>query len=179
MNILKNTRCYLIGGMENFQNGDGWRREVSVKLNAVNIKTFDPYLKPFVNEIKEDKEARILLNQWMIDGEYDKVTRRMREVRRDDLRCVDLSDFFIAYIHPKIASWGSAEEIFWANRLKKPIFLVVEGGKHLTPLWLLGMIADKYFYNSLDEALEVILAIDNGTKEIDSERWRLLKPEYR
>jgi len=41
------------------------------------------------------------------------------------------------------------------------------------------MFPHKYIYNSLDEIVEMLYAIDNGDKKIDSERWRLLKKEYR
>ena len=177
-NILNKTKVYLIGAME-YENGEGWRNKVKETLNPLGITTFDPYHKPFVDFISEDEEARRMLKTWMVDSEFDKVAERMKDVRRDDLRLVDLSDFFIVYINPKIPSWGSAEEIYWANRLKKPIFLFVEGGKTKTPLWIMGTIPHKYIYNSLEEILDTLKKIDGGEKAIDSDRWRLLKEEYR
>ena len=178
MNVLKGTRLNTIGAME-YEDGQGWRNTVKSVLEPMSITVFDPYHKPFVNEIKEDKEARISLKEVMETGKYDSVAERMKAVRRDDLRLVDLSDFFIVYINPKIPSWGSAEEIYWANRLKKPIFLFVEGGKSKTPLWIMGTIPHKYIYSSLDEILATIKKIDSGEITIDSDRWRLLKEEYR
>lgn len=178
MNTLKGTRLYTIGSME-YEDGQGWRNTVKDNLSPLGITVFDPYHKPYVDEIKEDEEARVSLKNWMDNSEYEKVTERMKAVRRDDLRLVDLSDFFIVYINPKVPSWGSAEEVYWANRLKKPIFLFVEGGKNKTPLWIMGTIPHKYIYNSLDEILETIKKIDSGERIIDSDRWRLLKEEYR
>lgn len=178
MNMLNGTRLYTIGAME-YEDGQGWRNTVKTVLEPLGITVFDPYHKPFVNEIKEDQEARTSLKDWMDTGQWDKVAERMKDVRRDDLRLVDLSDFFIVYINPKIPSWGSAEEIYWGNRLKKPIFLFVEGGKSKTPLWIMGTIPHKYIYGSLDEILETIKKINSGEKSIDSDRWRLLKPEFR
>ena len=55
----------------------------------------------------------------------------------------------------------------------------MEGGKATTPLWMLGMLPHKYIYNSLDEVIEMLYAIDNGSKPIDSDRWRLLRKEFR
>lgn len=176
--MLNGTRLYTIGAME-YEDGQGWRNTVKTVLEPLGITVFDPYHKPFVNEIKEDQEARTSLKDWMDTGQWDKVAERMKDVRRDDLRLVDLSDFFIVYINPKIPSWGSAEEIYWGNRLKKPIFLFVEGGKSKTPLWIMGTIPHKYIYGSLDEILETIKKINSGEKSIDSDRWRLLKPEFR
>jgi len=178
MNILKDVRLYTIGAME-YEDGQGWRNTVKTVLKPLGITIFDPYHKPFCNEIKEDEEARQSLKDWMDTGQYDKVAERMKAVRRDDLRLVDLSDFFIAYINPKIPSWGSAEEIYWGNRLKKPIFLFVEGGKSKAPLWIMGTIPHKYIYDNLQEILDLIVKIDNGQRTIDSDRWRLLKPEFR
>ena len=55
----------------------------------------------------------------------------------------------------------------------------MEGGKAKTPLWMLGMLPHKYIYNSVDEILDMLYAIDSGSKPIDSDRWRLLRKEYR
>jgi nucleoside 2-deoxyribosyltransferase len=177
-NLLKGTRVYTIGSME-YEDGQGWRNEVKDALNPLGITVFDPYHKPFVNEIKEDNDARYTLKHWMETNDFEKVSARMKEVRRDDLRLVDISDFFIVYINPKIPSWGSAEEIYWANRLKKPIFLFVEGGKNKTPLWIMGTIPHKYIYNNLQEIIDLLISIDAGKKKLDSTRWRLLRPEFR
>ena len=37
----------------------------------------------------------------------------------------------------------------------------------------------KYIYNDLDEIINMLYAIDNGSKPIDSDRWRLLQKKYR
>ena len=103
----------------------------------------------------------------------------MKTVRSYDLNLVDRSDFIVAHLVPDVASWGSAEEIVTAVRMKKPIFISMEGGKSKTPLWMLGMLPHKFIYNNLDEVIEMLYAIDNRSKPIDSDRWRLLKKEYR
>ena len=119
------------------------------------------------------------MQELMNDGEYDEVTQRMKTVRAYDLNLVDRSDFIIAHLVPDVASWGSAEEITTAVRMKKPVFISMQGGKEKTPLWMLGMFPHKYIYNSLDEIIKMLYSIDSGTKKIDSDRWRLLKKEYR
>ena len=119
------------------------------------------------------------METWMKTKQYDRVTDKMKTVRAYDLNLVDRSDFIIAHLVPDVASWGSAEEIVTAVRMKKPIFISMEGGKAKTPLWMLGMLPHKYIYNSLDEVIEMLYAIDNEDKPIDSDRWRLLRKEYR
>jgi hypothetical protein len=103
----------------------------------------------------------------------------MKTVRAYDLNLVDRSDFIVAHLVPEVASWGSAEEIVTALREKKPVFVSMEGGKSKTPLWMLGMFPHKYIYNTVDEIIDMLFAIDCGNKPIDSDRWRLLQKEYR
>jgi nucleoside 2-deoxyribosyltransferase len=115
----------------------------------------------------------------MLDGKFNKVADRMREIRSFDLNLVDRSDFIVAHLIPDVASWGSAEELVTAIRMKKPVFLSIEGGKKKTPLWIMGMLPHKYIYNNVTEIVDKLKNIDSGKKAIDNERWRLLKKELR
>lgn len=150
-------------------------KEVTEKLEPLNITCFNPYEKPFIKDVEEDENSRIEMETWMKTKQYDRVTEKMRTVRSYDLNLVDRSDFIIAHLVPDVASWGSAEEIVTAVRMKKPIFISMEGGKSKAPLWMLGMLPHKFIYNSLDEVIEMLYAIDDGNKPIDSDRWRLLQ----
>lgn len=178
--VLDKTRVYLVGHME-YLPGQGrhWRNKVKESLSKLGIVCFDPYEKPFLCDVPEnddviqDRRSRLAL------GDFDSVASEMKQIRSYDLNLCDRSDFIFACINPSVASWGSAEEIVTANRMKKPIFLVVEGGKSKTPLWLMGTIPHKYIYDSVDEALAVIEGIHNGSVAIDSSRWRLLEKSYR
>ena len=162
-----------------YLSGRDWREEVTEKLAPLSITCFDPYKKPFVKDVEEDEASRIEMETWMKTKQYDRVSERMKTVRSYDLNLVDRSDFIIAHLVPDIASWGSAEELTTAISMKKPTFISMEGGKSKAPLWLLGMLPHKYIYNSLDEVTEMLYAIDNAIKPIDSDRWRLLRKEYR
>jgi hypothetical protein len=92
---------------------------------------------------------------------------------------VDRSDFIIAYINPKTPTFGTMEELVTAVKMKRPTFIAIAGSKKKTPLWLLGMFPHKYIYDSMDDILDMVIKIDSGEKEIDSDRWRLLKKEFR
>ena len=177
-NILNKTRCYLVGHME-YADGADWRRLVEEKVNKLGIITYNPYNKPFVKCVEEGDKFRSSLREKMDNEEYDEAQEKMRQIRIYDLNLVDRSDFIIAHIIPDVASWGSAEELVTAVRMKKPTFISVKGGKKKTPLWLLGMFPHKYFYDSIDSLLDMIYRINNGKKKIDSDRWRLLKEELR
>jgi hypothetical protein len=177
-NVLFRTRTYLVGHMQ-YANGRNWRDHVEEELGKLNIVTFNPYKKPFVKDVNEDEETRYSLEHCQKHGYFNDVAKRMSLVRSYDLNLVDRSDFIIAHILPEVASWGSAEELVTAVRMKKPIFISMEGGKHKTPLWIMGMLPHHYIYDSVEEVLDMVKQIDCGKKAIDSDRWRLLKKALR
>lgn len=162
-----------------YLNGRDWRDDVEKKLDALEVTCFNPYKKPFIKDVEEDEASRSEMETWMRTKQYDRVTDRMKTVRAYDLNLVDRSDFIVAHLVPDVASWGSAEEIVTAVRMKKPIFISMEGGKSKTPLWMLGMLPHKYIYNNINEIIDMLYAIDSGNKPIDSDRWRLLQKKYR
>lgn len=179
MGVLEKTKCYTIGPMEFTSDGRSWREAVKARLTPRNIRILDPWHHPFVNGFKDEGEAQERMKTLREQGNYDELAKTVKVIRSDDLRMCDLSDFFIFYLSVKVFTCGSFEEFFWANRIKKPIFLVVKEGKRCCPLWIFGTIPHKYIYDSLDEALNVIEDIDDGRKEIDSARWRLFNLELR
>jgi nucleoside 2-deoxyribosyltransferase len=178
MNLLEKTKVYLIGAMQ-YKNGQMWRSLLTKQLEELGIVCFDPYKKPFTVDVEESEKVAEELKDLIEQKNYDEVARRMRPVRIFDLSMVDRADFIIAYIDPSVHTAGTYEEFFWANRQKKPIFLIVEGGKSKCPWWLFGTIPHKYIYNNVDEAFEVIRQINSGEKPIDNDRWKLLRLEYR
>ena len=162
-----------------YSDGRNWRENVEKELESLNITVFNPYKKPFVKDVEEDEAARSRMADDMVNGYYNDVAERMSVVRSYDLNLVDRSDFIIAHLLPDVASWGSAEELVTAVRMKKPIFISMEGGKTKTPLWIMGMIPHNYIYDSIEEIMDMIKQIDSGEKKIDSDRWRLLRKELR
>ena len=125
MNLLSRTKTYLVGHMQ-YLSGRNWREEVTAKLEPLQITCFDPYKKPFVKDVEEDEASRIEMETWMKTKQYDRVAERMKIVRSYDLNLVDRSDFIIAHLVPDVASWGSAEEIVTAIRMKNPTFISMD-----------------------------------------------------
>lgn len=180
-NVLWRTRTYLIGNMENVKSSEGesWRDKITRELHKMGIIVFNPYHKPFEKDIEEGpKEVESNLRR-RTKGHFASLQRNMREIRIFDLNLVDRCDFLIACIKPTVASWGSAEEVVTGVRMKKPIFLVIEGGKKCCPLWIFGMFPHKYIYDSIDDVLKVLRRIDSGRKKLDNVRWKLLRREFR
>lgn len=177
-NLLKGTKAYLIGPMQ-YAEGRSWREDISGFLKEISVTVFDPYKKPFINAPEEDEETNKILQKKLRLGLYDKVAEHMRQVRAFDLSMVDKADFIICYLDPKVPTFGTMEELSWAVRMKKPIFMVVAGGKNNTPHWVMGMLPHKYIYNSFVDVKEVLADIHTERIKLDSDRWRLLKPELR
>lgn len=176
--MLNKTKTYLCGPIE-AGNGRSWREKITEDLKEIGVICYDPYNKPFEVDLDETEDLNALMKQWRAQGDYDKVTSKMKDIRSFDLALVDKADFIIAYFDPSQMTCGTWEEVFWANRQKKPIFFVVKGGKKACPLWMFGTIPHKYIYESFEEVLSVLKDIDSGKILIDSKRWRLLKESFR
>lgn len=162
-----------------FYDGSNIRNYFIDNLKERGIKIFDHYNNPFVNEyIKEDKNTANIIKQLVANEDWESL-ENYRKIRTYDLALIDKSDFIIMHYVPNVSICGSWEEFFWANRLKKPIFFIADHGKKKVPNWIFWTIPHRYIYNSREEVLNMLLNIDSGVIPIDSDRWKLLKPEYR
>jgi hypothetical protein len=85
----------------------------------------------------------------------------------------DIADFLVVYVDKSIPMCGTWEELFNANRQKKPILVFIEGGAKEASLWLHGTIHYKYIFENLGEVKSFIAAIDDGIVQMDG-RWQLL-----
>ena len=162
-----------------FENGKIWRDHVTNQLRQeFNITVFDPYYRPFINDLKEDDAARneMLLN--VKANKLDIVHKKMRYIRASDLRICDICDFAIVRLNPETPSWGSVEELVTLNRAKKPIFIFVEGGRTKTPLWVIGMINPKYIFSSFEDIMIHLRKINARKTGLDG-RWRILDGSFR
>lgn len=176
---LNRTKCYLAGNIENSNAPNYWRDVVKKELQETGIVFFDPLQKPFVDSVNEDKEHMAKLSRLRAEGGFDELSKVMRKIRVEDLSLVDRADFLIASISAKTASWGTAEEVFWANRMKKPIFLVVAEGKRACPFWIFGTLPHEQIYESVEEVIADIKKLDSGEKQIDLSHWKIFREEYR
>ena len=174
--LLHRTKCYLAGNIENSNAPSSWRDQVKTELRETGILFFDPLKKPFLDSVNENKEHIARMVKLREEGRFDELARIMRKIRVEDLSLVDRADFLIASISARTASWGTAEEVFWANRMKKPIFLVVaegrrSGAQRLEDLDLHRRVGDVI--------LAEIKQIDAGEKKIDLTRWKIFREEFR
>ena len=177
--LLNRTKCYLSGTIENSSAAHYWRDSVKTQLQDTGIIFFDPLKKPFLDSVNEDKEHIARLAKLRAEGGFKELSSVMRKIRVEDLSLVDRADFLIASISAKTASWGTAEEIYWANRMKKPIFLVVEEGRRACPFWIFGTLPDDQIYDNMEDVVGVIKKLDSGEKTMDLSRWKIFREEYR
>lgn len=171
---LYGSKCYVVGPME-FADGRAWREKLAKDLSKLGIVTLDPYNKPFRETFyKEDEKNQEKLIFLRKNGKFDRLCRMMKLIRYSDLRLCDLCDFAVVYILPNVPTFGSMEELSVLLRMKRPVFIVVEGGKKTCPLWLFGMLNHKYMFDSFNKVLAYIRRLNSGTISLNLKTWRLL-----
>lgn len=180
MGILYNTRCLTIGPMEKDRDGGlSLRKKVQDELSPRGIKCWNHYNAPIHCSLSEgDHEMFLKLKEFRENEQFEELAG-YRQIRHNDLALIDKCDFVICQLDMEVLSCGTWEELFWANRRKAPIFCYCVQGKKRIPLWMWWTLPVNYFYNGIDEILNTIKQIDSGKIEIDSDRWKLLKPENR
>jgi len=147
MNRLAYTRAYLCGAMDRVADaGVEWRRRLRQKHDDLNIVWLDPTDKPIDIGV-EDDESRARRREAKAHGRFDEVTREIYPIRRVDLRMVDISDWLAVNIDLDVHATGTYEEVFLANRQKKPILARVEQGKRNAPDWLFATIPHQLIFD--------------------------------
>jgi nucleoside 2-deoxyribosyltransferase len=171
MERLKNQRVYLAGAMDRVPDrGSTWRDNITPFLNELGIVVFNPISKPTDIGL-EDKDTHAIKTKLKEKARYDELTAIMKTIRSVDLRLVDISDFLIVNLDLNTHPCGTLEEIFWANRQKKPIIIHMVQGKNHTPDWLFGTIPHQMIFSTWDEIKSYLQHI-NTSENIDShKRW--------
>jgi hypothetical protein len=171
MNRLAYNRGYLGGAMDRATDGGvGWRRDLITSLRDLKIFWLDPTHKPIDIGV-EDLENKALRQRAKRQGRYNLVCKQMKQIRSVDLRMVDIADFLIVNIDLNIHVSGSYEELYWANRCKKPIILHVEQGKEQTPDWLLGTLPHEMIFSTWPEVKRYLNHIAHARNIDRLNRW--------
>lgn len=175
MDRLKNQRVYLAGAMDRVADrGNGWRDNITPFLQSLGVVVFNPIKKPTVIG-QEDETTHKIKIQLKSQENYDELSSIMKTIRSVDLRLVDISDFLIVNLDLDIHPCGTYEEIFWANRQKKPIIIHMVQGKKNAPDWLFGTIPHKMIFSSWEDIKDYLIYI-NSNNTIDSyNRWYFFK----
>ena len=169
MGKLKGSRCYLSGAMEMLQdNGEQWRADLTPFLQNLGVVVLDPCDKP-IDVAVEDHDRWVAERTYR---QYDKLAKEIRVLRCVDLRMVDVCDFVIVNLNNDIRTCGTWEEIFLANREKKPVIFHLTPGKRECPLWLFGTFPHQMMFDSWAEVKHYLCEVDMGmVPSVD--RWLL------
>ena len=171
MNRLKNQRVYLAGAMDRVADrGATWRDNITPFLESLGIIVFNPITKPTDIGL-EDQATHVLKTKLKSQKRYDELTSVMKPIRAVDLRLVDRSDFLVVNLDLDVHPCGTLEELFWANRLKRPILIHMVQGKQNAPDWLFGTIPHQMIFSNWDELKNYLFHI-NSSENIDThKRW--------
>lgn len=171
MNRLRGTRCYLSGAMDRAPDrGVQWREDIKPFLHDMGIITLDPCNKP-ICDFDEGPNFAKVRSEYLENEDYDKVAEMMKPVRAVDLRMTDVADFLIVNLDHDIFACGTMEEIFLANRQKKPILIhSVQGKKKISP-WMFGTIPHQMFFNSWTELVAYLHHINSDVNIDNLKRW--------
>lgn len=170
MSILFGTRTYLIGPMDRVKDGGvGWRRRLIPELNKLGVIVFDPTNKPTRGVGIEDDKNRERIKDLKEQGRFEDAAELVKPIRTMDLRMVDLSDFVIANLDMESHACGSYEEIFLANRQKKPILVHIEQGKENAAHWLFGALPHQHIFSTWDD---LVLYLNDVAYERDTRTYK-------
>jgi len=173
MKYLKGSRCYLCGAMDRApEQGKGWREMVTPVLDKFGVVVYNPCNKPI--EYDPEIEQVSYRKQLKAEGRHDELASKMHEIRSIDLRMCDVCDFITVYLTNKIPTCGSWEEIFLANRQKKPILLVYEEGINEIPDWMFGTLPIEHLFNSFEEWEEYLHLVNRTGYDLTG-RWKLFQ----
>lgn len=171
MNRLRNQRVYLAGAMDRVADrGNGWRDNITPFLESLGVIVFNPIKKPSSVGV-EDEDTHKLKTKLKKEQNYSELSLIMKSIRSVDLRLVDISDFLIVNLDLDVHPCGTYEEIFLANREKKPIIIHMVQGKENAPDWLFGTIPHMMIFSSWDQIKSYLNFIDTSENIDTYNRW--------
>lgn len=175
---------YLSGPMEFVaDHGVEWRRKFIQLLheNELKIDCIDPTNKPGGKDVKigENKEFQANLQK---SGNWESLKLYVKSYRRYDLRFVDISDFLVVVVDPRVPQWGTANEVYFAEMQHKPMFFVCDGGLKNLPRWLFDVIdldnpdtgRTCNVFETIEDVVYELVGIDNGLIPM-SDEWVLVR----
>lgn len=172
MRRLENQRVYLAGAMDRvLDRGSGWRDLITPFLEELGLIIFNPIKKPTIIG-QEDEATHKLKTKLKHEQSYNELSGLMKVIRSVDLRLVDISDFLIVNLDLDVHPCGTYEEIFLANRSKKPVIVHMEQGKNKAPDWLFGTIPHQMIFSTWDEVHKYLKYVDTSTDIEHFNRWR-------
>ncbi len=172
MNRLRNMRIYLAGCIDRVaDDGVVWRRQIRKSLKDHGILWLDPTDKP-TSVAAEDPETRRVRHQRKAAGDYKYVANEMKIIRATDLRLVDIADALIVNIDVDVHAAGTYEELYLANRQRKPVLVRTVQSVASTPDWLFGTLPYQHFFGDWDSLIKYLHHVDADPEIETYNRWK-------
>jgi hypothetical protein len=176
MGTLNKSRCYLSGAIDYAPDlGVGWRAELIEKAHAakLGVRFIDPCNKP-TGCTQEVEDGVRLVDKYRQEGRWEEMRQFVKGFRREDLRFTDIADFLIIKVDRNVHMCGSYDELFLAERQRKPIFCIIEGGIEELPTWLFGVFHLENIFTSVDECIDHLKVLDSTPLEDLDSCWVLI-----
>jgi len=183
MGLLQGSTVYLAGPIEKAKDSYSWREIITPALSNLGITIWNPLIKPnwFIKKCGEDttpesQSEHLKIFKECIDNtithSYDAVNALKINsiIRSTCLRLANSCDFMICYVNGRTV--GTFEELNCANNQGKPIIFLCENG--LDSCWRFVQFEKAIFKNSIDEVIDFLSKIDNGTIKVDNAQWIFL-----
>ena len=174
--VLFDACVYLSGPIQFARNfGVDWRKAFTQSVLSYNLplKIIDPCNKQD-KAFEEIGTWRQHLKEMKEKGDFDAVTKAMKKIRRWDLRAVDLSDFVVVYIDPKIPTMGTIDEIVVAERQRKPVLAICNCELKNVPEWLFTIVRHEEMFRTVAECVTYVASIHYGIHPAD-DRWVMIR----
>jgi hypothetical protein len=177
---------YLSGPMEFVaDHGVEWRRKFIKLVHDAGLKIdlIDPTDKPGGIDVKigENKAHQEMLQK---EGRWQELQDYVSSYRRYDLRFVDISDFLVVVVDPRVPQWGTANEVYVGEQQHKPMFFICDGGLAKLPRWLFDVVDLDDFngyhgkrcnvFSSVEEVVQRLVHLDNGVLPLNK-KWVLIR----
>lgn len=172
INKLSGLRTYLAGPIDSANDlGAGWRKDIGSFLINLGVSVYNPLEKPVsigLEDFEHREERRIAKD----NEDWDVLRGYMKKIRQIDLRMVDVSDFVICYLDHNIKTCGSYEEIFMAEKQRKPVLIVSNGGIRNLSDWMFGAFNLEHMFDNWAELKWYLNEVNTiGEKADSTGRW--------
>lgn len=176
MRTLNKSRCYLSGPIDDVPDlGVQWRLDLIQKSHeaGLGVRYIDPCNKPS-SCAQEVLDGKRIVDSFREKKDWDGMRKFVKTLRREDLRFTDIVDFLVVKVNPNCHMCGSYDELFTAERQRKPIFCIIEEGIERLPVWLFGVFHLDNVFTSVDECVERLIQLDNTPFEELNDCWVLV-----
>ena len=185
MNILKNSKVYLAGPIEQSNDSKSWRDKISSALSDLEIESWDPLKKPqWFNEMcggeltaEDQRNHKHVLNDLfkndnnVSSGFYDALNQNCI-IRMVCLKLVSACDFVICKVGGPTV--GTFEELSICSQQDKPILFLYDEGETLDSCWRAVQFANSSWFNNINDLIKYVTDISNETIKVDKLQWIFL-----